>query len=96
MTFKVGEKRKIRAVIVPADDSSIIVPNDYFFVITDKDGNIYSEGKKNQDDVIVYDSEKKELYVTVEWTEAGFYTLKFTVEVGGETIIDTVNVTVEG
>lgn len=88
MTFQKGEKKVISAVVTPADDNELLIISTATYDIYDRNGTSVKSGNLEVDG--------NEISLLYEANTEGYFTLKITVVVGKETIIEKESLIVEG
>lgn len=84
LSFYAGEEKYVTATLSSIDPDEIVVIKEAGFELTDCKGNIVSAG--------VCEIRGQEISVLLPIERPGSYTLKLTVRVGRETIIEKVNI----
>lgn len=84
LSFYAGEEKYVTATLSSIDPDEIVVINEAGFELTDCKGTIVSGG--------VCEIRGQEISVLLLIERPGSYTLKLTVKVGRETIIEKVNI----
>lgn len=84
LSFYAGEEKYVTATLSSIDPDEIVVIKEAGFELTDCKGNIVSAG--------VCEIRGQEISVLLPIERPGSYTLKLTVKVGRETIIEKVNI----
>lgn len=84
LSFYAGEEKYVTATLSSIDPDEIVVINEANFELTDCKGTIVSGG--------VCEIRGQEISVLLPIERPGSYTLKLTVKVGRETIIEKVNI----
>lgn len=84
LSFYAGEEKYVTATLSSIDPDEIVVINEAGFELTDCKGTMVSSG--------VCEIRGQEISVLLPVERPGSYTLKLTVKVGKETIIEKVNI----
>ena len=84
LSFYAGEEKYVTATLSSIDPDEIVVIKEAGFELTDCKGTIVSDG--------VCEIRGQEISVLLPIERPGSYTLKLTVKVGRETIIEKVNI----
>lgn len=84
LSFYAGEEKYVTATLSSIDPDEIVVIKEAGFELTDCKGNIVSAG--------VCEIRGQEISVLLPIERPGSYTMKLTVKVGRETIIEKVNI----
>ena len=84
LSFYAGEEKYVTATLSSIDPDEIVVIKEAGFELTDCKGSLVSEG--------VCEIRGQEISVLLPIERPGSYTLKLTVKVGRETIIEKVNI----
>ena len=84
LSFYAGEEKYVTATLSSIDPDEIVVIKEAGFELTDCKGNIVS--------AVVCEIRGQEISVLLPIERPGSYTLKLTVRVGRETIIEKVNI----